>query len=64
MKIYGVKETLGVAGLGVGMGILGEQLGSSGLSQGGAVAVGFVPTVVTVGMGGTLIGMLKDYRKR
>jgi len=63
MRIYGLKESLGVAGLGVGLGVLGDKLGSTGLQQGGQVAVNFVPAMVNVGMAGTTINMLKGFKR-
>ena len=69
MKIYGVRETFGVAGLGIGMGIIGSKLTSAGLSggegltAGGEAATGFISPMVNISMGGQVIRMLKDFRK-
>jgi len=59
-----VGVSLGLAGAGIGMGIIGDALDSPGLSSAGSAAVGIVPVAVTVGMGGALINMLDEVRPK
>ncbi len=62
---YGVP--LGLAGLGVGMGMIGSGMadagmpGAEGLVSGGEAAVGFVPVAVNIWGGGKVISMLKGF---
>ena len=58
--IKGLAIPFGLAGASVGMGILGEQLGSTGLQQGGAAVGSFIAPAVTISAGGMVIGMLRD----
>lgn len=60
--MIGLKETFGVAGLGVGMGILGDSLGSTGLQEGGQAATGFVSPMVNVSAGGYVVNMLGNLK--
>ena len=62
MNIKGLKESFGIAGVGVGMGLAGEMFNSEGLKSSGEVAVGFVPIAVNIGMGATIIDMAKDLK--
>jgi len=62
LKLKGVKETFGIAGASVGMGVIGEAINSEGLVKGGEVAGKFIPIAVNVGMGATVINMLKELK--
>ena len=62
MKFKGLKSAFGIAGASIGMGIVGEALGSEGLQGGGAVAGKFVAPVVNITMAGNVISMLKDIK--
>jgi len=59
-----VGVSLGLAGAGIGMGIIGDALDSPGLSSAGSAAVGMVPVAVTVGAGAMLLDMVQDIRPR
>lgn len=56
----------GLAGMGVGMGMLGEQMasagmaGTAGLTSGGAAAVGFVGPAVNIVGAGMVLGLLRE----
>ena len=57
------KETLGLAGVGIGLGVIGDAFGSTGLQQAGSVTTGFVPIAANLGMANVTIKMLKDLRR-
>ena len=61
--IKGLKETFGVAGLGVGLGIAGDAFDSEGLKSAGNTASSFVSPMVSISMGGFLIKNIKDLGK-
>jgi len=63
MKIKGLKESFGLAGASMGMGIIGEAFESEGLKGGGEVAGSFIPLAVNIGMGATIINMVKNIKK-
>ena len=58
-----VLAPLGIAGMSVGMGMIGEQLGSEGLEQGGEVAGKFIKPAIAISMGGILVKQLKELKK-
>ena len=58
--IKGLGTTFGIAGVSVGMGLIGEELGSAGLIEGGAVAGQFISPAVSISSGGLIINMLKE----
>ncbi len=68
MSYFGLKETFGLAGAGIGMGIIGEQMtnagmvGGAGLSEGGAVATSFISPMVSISAGGMVIRMLRNLK--
>ena len=64
MKIKGLKESFGLAGASIGMGVLGEAFNSEGLKQGGEATGKFIPVTVNLGMGLTTIDMLKELQKK
>jgi hypothetical protein len=55
---------MGIAGMSVGMGILGESLGSEGLKAGGEATGKFIAPAVNISMGGYLINMIKGIKKK
>ena len=57
---YGLALPLGVAGVSTGVGILGDRLGSEGLVSAGQTGASFVSPMVTIGMGGLVIGQLRQ----
>ena len=64
LKTKGVKETFEVAGMGVGLGIVGKAFSSTGLQEAGQAAVKFTPVMANVS--GTLmtLDMLKGLKKK
>lgn len=63
LKVKGVKESLGLAGLGIGLAVAGEAFKSDGLSKAGTTATSFIPLAVNIGAGATVINMAKDLRR-
>lgn len=65
---YGLEGPFGIAGMGIGMGIIGSKLSAAGISggadltTGGAVATGFISPAVNISMGGSVIKMLKGFK--
>lgn len=61
-----IKDTattsFGLAGLGIGLGIVGEQFSQSSISSAGGVATGFISPIVNIGMAGTTIKILKNMK--
>ena len=55
----GIKESFGLAGLGMGLGILGDTFNSEGIKQSSQVPVNFIKPVINISMGGNIIKMLK-----
>ena len=65
MNIKKITEVpLGLAGMSVGMGIVGESLGSVGLKTGGEVAGKFIAPAVNISMAGYMIKQLKQLNKK
>ena len=54
------KPPFELAGMSIGMGIIGESLGSEGLKEGGAVAGKFIAPAINISVGGMLIQQLKE----
>lgn len=70
--IFGVRSVaipFGLAGMGIGMGFIGEKMaaagmsGAGGLTSGGTAAVGFISPAVNIIGGGMVLGMLKNIRR-
>lgn len=67
MKLFGLGETFGLAGAGIGMGIIGSRLTAAGITGGadltaaGATATGFISPMVSISGGGMVMRMLKDF---
>jgi len=62
----GTKEVLGITGMSLGMGLVGDALGGTigtQLGQAGVTSAGFISPAVNISMGGTVIGMLKNFGK-
>lgn len=57
------KTPFELAGMSIGMGMMGEALGSEGLKQGGAAAGNFIAPAINISMGGMLINQLKELNK-
>ena len=49
-----------IAGLGIGLGIVGEAFESEGLKQAGSSAVKFISPAINISVGGSLIKQLKN----
>lgn len=61
MKIN--KTPFEIAGISVGMGLVGEALNSTGLQEGGTAAGKFIAPAVNISMGGHIIKQLKGFGK-
>lgn len=59
----GIGTTFGLAGAGVGMGIIGQEFGSAGLQTAGATTIKFVPMAANIVGAGAVLGLLKGIRK-
>jgi len=55
-----IKNSFGIAGLGIGLGIIGEGLNDSNISNAGNTATGFINPMINIGMAGYTIDMLKS----
>jgi len=60
---FPTKTPFELAGMSIGMGILGEEFGSEGLKEGGIVAGKFIPAAINISMGGMLINQLRDIQQ-
>jgi hypothetical protein len=60
---FGLKTSFGLAGAGIGMGIMGEAFNSEGLKSAGGVATGMIPVAVNIGMGSYMIKQLKGLKE-
>jgi len=58
-----VVAPLSLAGMSVGMGMLGESLGSEGLKEGGQAAGKFISPAVTIMASGLVVNQLKEIKK-
>jgi len=63
MKLGSFGVPFGLAGMSVGMGMLGEQLGSTGLTEGAEAAGAWVSPAVNITAGSMAIKQLKGLRK-
>jgi hypothetical protein len=63
LKLLGVKESLGIAGASIGLGVVGNAFNSESISQAGSAASSFIPAAINVGMGATVINMARDLKK-
>lgn len=52
--------SFGLAGASIGMGMMGESLGSQGLKDAGETTSGFISPMVNIGMGGMMIDQLRN----
>ena len=62
----GTKEVLGITGMSLGLGMIGEGLGGEiggELSNAGVTGAKFISPAVNISMGGTLINMIKKIGK-
>jgi len=62
----GTKEVLGITGMSLGLGMIGDSLGGEiggELSHAGVTGAGFISPAVNISMGGNVIGMLKNFGK-
>ena len=59
-----IKAPLGIAGISLGMGVLGSAFDSPGLSEGGATAGKFISPAINISMGGFVIRQLQDLQNR
>lgn len=59
-----INATFKTAGLGIGLGIIGEGFNQPNISSAGETATGFIKPMVNIGMAGKTINMLKDLNKR
>ena len=59
MKIL-TKTPFELAGMSIGIGIVGEAFNSEGLKQGGQAAAGAIPIMVNIGMAGYMVKQLKE----
>ncbi len=57
------KEPFEIAGISIGLGLIGETFGSEGLKNGGMAAGKFIPLAVNMSMAGNLIKQLKSFNK-
>ena len=64
LKTKGVKETFELAGVGVGLGIVGKAFDSTGLQEGGQAAVKFVPVMANISGASMTLDMLKELKKK
>lgn len=63
----GTNEVLGLTGMSLGMGIIGEGLGTetgTKLAQAGSTSAGFISPMVNISMGGMLINQLKGLKPK
>jgi len=58
----GMYVPFGLAGMSVGMGIIGEGLGSPGLLAGGQAAGSFIGPAININAGGHTINLLKNIK--
>ena len=59
----GLKPTFQLAGASVGMGLIGEGLGSEGLKAAGTTTGKFIPMAANIGAAGYMIKQLKGLNK-
>ena len=59
-----IKQTFEVAGMGVGLGIIGTAFGSTGIQEGGQAAVKFVPVMANISGASMTLDMLKELKKK
>jgi hypothetical protein len=62
-----VKNTLGasfgLAGIGVGLGIVGNAFDNESISSAGSISTGFISPAINIGMGALTINMLKQLKR-
>ena len=58
-----IKTPFQLAGLSIGMGLVGEAFNSEGLKQGGEVAGNFIAPSINILMGGLLVKQLEGLKK-
>jgi len=64
MKIKGLKETFGVAGMGVGLGIVGKAFSNTDIQEAGSAATKFTPVMANISGGLMTLDMLKEIKKK
>ena len=61
-----IKNTLGssfgLAGLGIGLGLVGSSFDNENISNAGSTATGFISPMINIGMAGFTIKMLKNLK--
>lgn len=62
-RLKGYGTTFGLAGASIGMGLVGEGLGSSALTGAGQTTAGFVQPAAAISGAGMTMGMLDELRK-
>lgn len=61
----GTKETLGIAGMSLGLGLIGDSLGGEiggKIGQAGITSSNFISPMVNITMGGHVIKQLKNLK--
>ena len=64
MKYKGLNTTFGLAGTSIGLGIMGEAFGSTGLTEAGQVTGKFIPISANISGASMTLDMLKKIKPK
>lgn len=63
-----VKKTIGasfgLAGLGIGLGVVGKAFENESISGAGSTATSFISPAISIGMGALTINMLRNLKRK
>jgi hypothetical protein len=65
MKIKGTNEVIGITGMSLGLGLIGDSLGGDiggKIGQAGVTSSNFISPMVNISMGGHVIKQLKNLK--